>query len=180
MDKPPAASLTHMGLYVRDLPRMRDFYTRALGPTVTDQGFVPRLGAEICFMSADPRVHHQVALVGGRPEGATFTTVMQIAFTVPSLAELRRARDRALAAGGTGLRQVNHGNARSVHVADPEGNVIEVYLDSPFHIPQPHGDPLDLDRPDEEILRETEAMCRRDPGFMMRGEWERGQAARMA
>jgi catechol 2,3-dioxygenase len=179
MDKPPAANLTHMGIYVRDLPRMRDFYTGVLGLTVTDQGVSPRLGTELCFMSADPKVHHQVVLVSGRPESATFTTVMQISFTVPSLAELRRLRDRALAAGATGMRQVSHGNAWSIYFADPEGNVIEAYLDSPFHVPQPHGDPFDLDRPDEEILRETEEACRRDPGFMMRSEWERQQAARM-
>ncbi len=179
MDKIPAASLTHMGIYVRDLPRMKAFYTGVLGLSVSDEGHVPRLGADICFMSGDPKVHHQVVLVGGRPESATYTTVMQISFTVPSLAELRRTRDRALAAGATGLRQVDHGNAWSIYFADPEGNVVEVYLDSPFHIPQPHGEPFDLDLPDAEILRRTEAACRQDPGFLPRAEWEARRAARM-
>lgn len=179
MSKSPAANLTHMGIYVRDLPRLREFYTGVLGLIVTDQGVSPRLGTELCFMSADPKVHHQVVLVTGRPESATFTTVMQISFTVPSLSELRKTRDRALAAGATGMRQVSHGNAWSIYFADPEGNVIEVYLDSPFHVPQPHGDPFDLDKPDAEIIAETEAVCRKDPGFMMRSEWEKQQAARM-
>lgn len=179
MSKPLAANLTHMGIYVRDLPRMREFYTGVLGLTVSDEGFVARLNADICFMSADPTVHHQVVLVSGRPESATYSTVMQISFTVPSLSDLRAARDRALAAGATQMRQVSHGNAWSIYFADPEGNVIEMYLDSPFHVPQPHGDPFDLDKPEAEIIAETEAACRQDPGFMMRTEWEKVQAARM-
>src|SRR3712207_6726032 len=130
-------------------------------------------------MTGDPKVHHRMMLVGGRPESATYTTVMQISFTVPSLAELRRVRDRAAAAGATDFRPVSHGNAWSVYFRDPEGNVVEVYLDSPFHVPQPHGDPLDLDKSDEEIMRETEAACRADPGFMTRAEWEEVQAARL-
>jgi catechol 2,3-dioxygenase len=174
-----AANLTHMGIYVRDLPGMRAFYTGVLGLIVSDEGYVPRLGADICFMSADVKTHHQVVLVSGRPESATYTTVMQISFTVPSLAELRRVRDRAAAAGATNFRPVSHGNAWSVYFSDPEGNVIEVYLDSPFHVPQPHGVPLDLDQSDEAILAETEAHCRADPGFMMRSEWEKVQASRL-
>jgi catechol 2,3-dioxygenase len=174
-----AANLAHMGIYVRDLDRMREFYGRVLGLKVTDSGFVARLNADICFMSADPKIHHQVVLVSGRPESASYTTVMQISFTVPSLAELRRVRDLALAEGACGMRPVNHGNAWSIYFEDPEDNVIEVYLDSPFHVPQPHGDPLDLDRSDEQILAETEAACRKDPGFMPRSEWEKRQAARM-
>jgi catechol 2,3-dioxygenase len=173
-----AAKLTHMGIYVRDLDRMRDFYGKVLGLMVSDAGHVPRLGADLCFMSGDPKVHHQVVLVSGRPDSATNTTVMQISFTVASLAELRRIRDLALAEGAQGMRPVSHGNAWSIYFEDPEGNVIEVYLDSPWHVPQPHGDPLDLDRDDEVILAETEAACRKDPGFMPRDEWEKMQAAR--
>ena len=63
---------------------------------------------------------------------------------------------------------------------DPEGNTVECYLDTPFHVPQPHGDPLDLDRSDAEIVRETEAVCRRDPGFMMRADYVRQMKREMA
>lgn len=174
-----AANLTHMGIYVRDLPRLREFYTKTLGLVISDEGYAARLGANICFMSGSQSIHHQVVLVEGRAaEGPS--TVMQISFTVESLAELRQVRDRALANGATGMRPVSHGNAWSIYFEDPEGNVIEVYLDSPWHVPQPHGDPLDLDKPDAQILAETEAACRADPGFMPRAEWEKVQAARLA
>ena len=33
-------SMSHIGLYVHDLPTMEDFYTRVLGFTVTDRGKV--------------------------------------------------------------------------------------------------------------------------------------------
>jgi len=46
-------------------------------------------------------------------------------------------------------------------------------------VPQPHGDPLDLAKSDAEIVRETEAVCRRDPGFMMRADYVRQQAQAM-
>ncbi len=175
-----AANLTHMGIYVHDLERMCGFYGQVLGLVVSDRGHVPRFGGDIVFMSGDPKVHHQVVLVHGRPASATYTTVMQISFTVPNLGELRATRDRALALGARGMRPVSHGNAWSIYFEDPEGNVIEVYLDSPWHVPQPHGDPLDLDKTDAVILAETEATCRADPGFMPRAEWERVQAARLA
>ena len=85
---------------------------------------------------------------------------------VDSLADLREVHRRALALGATEMRPVSHGNAWSIYFKDPEGNTVEAYLDTPFHVPQPHGKPLDLSKSDEEILRETEAACRKDPGFM--------------
>jgi catechol 2,3-dioxygenase len=120
-----------------------------------------------------------VALASGRPKEATFSTVMQASFAVDSLDDLRAAKARALAAGASELRALDHGNAWSIYFKDPEGNTVEVYLDSPFHVPQPHGDPLDLDMSDEEIVRKTEAACRKDPGFMPREEYVRRQSGAM-
>jgi catechol 2,3-dioxygenase len=68
----------------------------------------------------------------------------------------------------------------SFMVEDPEGNTVEAYLDTPFHVPQPHGKPLDLAKSDEQILRETEAACRADPGFMPIEEFKSQMAARLA
>jgi catechol 2,3-dioxygenase len=170
--------LTHVGLYVRDMDKMKQFYTTVLGLTVSDEG-EGRNGTRLTFMTADPQTHHQVALVTGRPEDATFSTVNQMSFTVGSLGELRQVRDTALVSGATSMRVTSHGNAWSIYFGDPEGNIVEAYLDSPFHVPQPHGEPLDLDKPDEQILRETEAACRQDPGFMPRAEWQKMLAARL-
>ncbi len=70
-------------------------------------------------------------------------------------------------------------NAYACYFKDPEGNVIETYLDSPFHVPQPHGEPLDLSKPDEQIIRETEDACRKDPGFMPIEQYQASMAAKL-
>ena len=174
------AQLTHVGIYVRDLPRMESFYTGVLGLIVTDKGRSSRGNMELTFLSASPTVHHQVVLVSGRPEDVAFTTVNQMSFTVGSLDELREVHHRALELGATNMRITTHGIAWSIYFADPEGNVVEAYVDTPFHIPQPHGTPFDLAAPDAEIRAWTEAHCRADPGFRPHSDWSREQAAKLA
>jgi catechol 2,3-dioxygenase len=66
-----------------------------------------------------------------------------------------------------------------VYFADPEGNTVEIYMDMPFYIAQPHGDPLDLNKDDATLLRETEEICRNDPTFMPIEEWERKMAQKV-
>ena len=49
------------------------------------------------------------------------------------------------------LVTVSHGNAWSAYFKDPEGNRIEVFVDSPWYTPQPCRQPLDLTQPVEQI-----------------------------
>lgn len=171
--------LTHAGIWVRDMDAMVDFYTRVMGFLVTDRGFVERYNGRITFMSNDPEIHHQMVLAEGRsPEGAS--TVNQLSFTVKSLDELRTMYRRVVAEGVEKLLPRNHGNAWSVYFDDPEGNNIEVYLDSPFHVPQPFGDYLDFELSDEEILDLTEKRCRETEGYKPRPEWSAGLAEAMS
>ena len=79
--------MSHIGLYVHDLARMEDFYTRVLGFTVTDRGKVR--GADIVFTSWDPKDHHQVALVSGRPKDLAFNHINQISFRVACVEDLQ-------------------------------------------------------------------------------------------
>jgi len=88
-----------------------------------------------------------------------------MSFKVFALDDLRRKRDAVLVAGASGMRGLNHGNALSIDFADPEGHTVEVYLDAPWYVPQPHGDPLDLDKTDTQIWAETETACRSAPKF---------------
>lgn len=170
--------LSHMGIMVRDLPVQEKFYTRVFRMLVSDRGVGHHFKREIVFLTADERQHHQLVLAAGRgPDDAS--TIFQMSFKVQSLEDLRAIRDQALAAGATNVRGLNHGNAWSVYFHDPEQNLVEVYLDTPFHVPQPHGDALDLSQSDEQIVRDTEAMCRRDPGFMMMADYMAATAARI-
>jgi catechol 2,3-dioxygenase len=173
------ARLAHMGIFVHDQPRMERFYSEVLGLMVTDQG-QGRAGMHLTFMSANPSNHHQLVLVTGRPDTSGFNPIQQISFLVDSLSDLREVHRRALALGATDMRPITHGNAWSIYFKDPEGNTVEAYLDTPFHVPQPHGKPLDLSKTDEEILRETEAACREDPGFMPIEQFQEQMAARLS
>jgi catechol 2,3-dioxygenase len=171
------ATLTHAGIWVWDLKKMESFYTRILGLSVSDRGYVKRYGGNIVFLSSDPKIHHQVILCEGRPPNAP-STVNQLSFTVASLGELKEMHRRVVAEGIEALPR-NHGNAWSIYFDDPEGNNVEVYLDSPFHVPQPYGEPLDLGLSDEEIVRATEELIRGTEGFMAREQWSAKRAREM-
>lgn len=162
--------LSHFGVFCRSLDTMVAFYGDVFGMQVTDRGMGHTMPFEIAFLSGSPLQHHQLALASGRSaEGES--TVMQISFKVQTLEELRKTRSRALENGANGMRGLNHGNALSIYFLDPEKNTVEVYLDTQWYVSQPHGDPLDLDRDDDEIWQETERICRRDPSFMPIEQW---------
>jgi hypothetical protein len=55
-----------------------------------------------------------------------------------------------------------------------------VFVDTPWHTPQPVVEPFDIEAPIEAIERETEALCRNRPGFMSRSEWRAAQVTRFA
>lgn len=171
---------SHFGIYVTDVEKMVHFYTSVFGLIETDRGVGKTFKAPLVFLSASPDQHHQLVIAGGRPPEATFSTVMQMSFAVPDIQSLRDIRDKAVALGATRVLPLNHGNALSVYFGDPEGNTVETYLDMPFYISQPHGDPLDLSLDDATILRETEAICRKDPSFMPIEQWRARFAARQS
>src|SRR5438046_10360290 len=87
----PKFAFSHMGMFVADLARMRDFYTRVLGFTVTDTGELdtPRGRLQFVFLSRDPREHHQIVLATGKPEGLAFNPINHIPFPMAESAVLR-------------------------------------------------------------------------------------------
>jgi catechol 2,3-dioxygenase len=170
--------LSHCGIYARDVGKLADFYGRILGLVVADRG-VSGGGHEFAFMTAAADHHHQVVFISGRPPQGT-TTVNQLSFKVPDLDQLKAVYRRARAAGIAEIRQVNHGNALSFYVTDPEGNGVEVYTDTPWYVPQPHGAPLDLEQSNEEILAATEKHCRETPGFLPLEVWKAEVRDRLA
>jgi catechol-2,3-dioxygenase len=176
----PAAAFSHFGLHVTDLPRMEDFYTRVVGLLVTDRGALRDDGPTLVFLSRNPDEHHQLVLATGRPPGIEFNVVNQISFKLPALPDLKAAHRRLRDEGIKQFRIVTHGNAWSIYVADPEGNRVELFVDTPWHTPQPFAEPFDIEAPLEAIETLTERLCRSRPGFAMRAEWRAAQAARMA
>lgn len=173
-----APNLSHIGVACFDIERMVEFYCEVFGLRLTDKGPGHTFPFMLAFLSSRPDQHHQLALAENRPAGSP-STVMQLSFKVQTLAELREARTRALQRGASKLRGLNHGNALSIYFFDPEENTVEVYLDTPWYVSQPHGDPLDLDRSDDDIWTETERIVRADPTFKPVEQWSRDFAARL-
>ena len=174
----PAISFSHFGIHVTDLPRQEDFYTRVLGLLVSDRGALPS-GPTLVFLSRDPDEHHQLVLVTGRPPGVDYNVVNQISFKLPTLGDLQAMYARVREEGIKEFRIVTHGNAWSIYFADPEGNRVELFVDTPWHTPQPLAQPFDVEAPVAAILAQTEALCRSRPGFMSRAEWRAAQVERM-
>jgi catechol 2,3-dioxygenase len=172
----PAPRLSHVGLYVADLPKMIDFYTRILGFVVSDQGPEGR----ITFLSRNPGDHHQVVLVPGRTTDLETAMVQQVSFNVGTLANVRHVFGKLREADCPGIDPVSHGNAWSVYFRDPEGNRIEMFCDTPWYVPQPCRFAIDLDKGEAELYRETESYCRSQPGFQPMEVWRAGIAARIA
>jgi catechol-2,3-dioxygenase len=172
------AVLSHFGIHVTDLTRMEDFYTRVMGLLVMDRGAL-RDGPTLVFLSRDPDQHHQLVLVTGRPADAGYNVVNQISFKLPTLGDLKAMHARVRDEGIKEFRVVTHGNAWSVYFADPEGNRVELFVDTPWHTPQPLAEPFDIDAPVDAILAETEALCRSRPGFASRADWRTMQQKRM-
>ena len=145
----------------------------------TDRGKGVTLPVDIIFLSSDPTIHHQLALANGRsPEGPSM--INQLSFLVGSLEELKTMYSRVKKAGVEMIKPVNHGCAWSVYFPDPEGNMVEIYLDTPWYIRQPHADPLNLDLPSEEIEWLTKARCESDPTFMPAAQWQKNMKAALA
>lgn len=170
----PRLSFSHMGIYVADLARMEDFYTRVLGFAVTDRGELGSL--TLVFLSLDPREHHQIILATGRRDAA-FNPINQISFRLAELAGLKAMTRRLQDEGAKDISPISHGNALSVYFRDPEGNRLEIFVDTPWYVRQPLRIPMDLSLPDAALWAWAEAEARRQPDFQSVEEW-RAQIAR--
>ena len=160
----------HMVLNVHDMEKMIDFYTRVLGFELMDRGpiRVPKIGTgEIVFLSQAANHHHQVAFVSGRENPEPSNNTHHVAYrSSGSLADLRALHETLRAESAvTNIMPLTHGNAWSVYFRDPEFNGLEIFIDTPWHVQQPQGEPLDLSTSDEEIVAKTEAAFRDRPEF---------------
>jgi len=165
----PSLAFSHMGLYVTDIARMEDFYTRVLGFTATDRG---DLGStKLVFLSRHPKEHHQVVLASGRPGGSAFNTINQISFRMAEFAGLREMHRRLQREGMAEISPVSHGNALSVYFRDPEGNRVELFVDTPWYVQQPLRVPMDMRLSDSQIWAWAEAEARKLPGFTPVEQW---------
>lgn len=148
--------LGHVGIYADDLMKQRDFYTRVMGLTVADEDLD---GRGMVFLSADPIAeHHEFVLMKGRVTSDDARVIQQISFKVGSIEDMRAFKGRIEAEDLKIERIVSHGNAFGMYFFDPEGNRIEVYYKTGYPVPQPHGDPIDLEQTDAELMADAKEL----------------------
>jgi catechol 2,3-dioxygenase len=116
----------HVHLKVRDLARSLDFYREILGLSVTERQ------GRFAFLSWDER-HHDVALQETRPDAGTpshadvglYHAAMEVTDTDTLRAIHQRLVDRDVR-----VSPVDHGISKALYFDDPDGNGLEVYLDT--------------------------------------------------
>lgn len=158
MTQRPHAQFAHIGLAVFDFDKMVDFYTRFFGLSISDLKLMGP-GRKAAWLTGDPNQHHQLVIVGDRPDDATYNPVDQISFRADSLASVKDYWRAALAEGLEVQKTITHGNAWSVYFFDPEKNRIEVYADTPWHVAQPFDTELDFSLSDEELYGQTDEIA---------------------
>jgi catechol-2,3-dioxygenase len=149
------AELGHTGLWVKDLERMKAFYTRVLGLTVTDED--PEEG--VVFLSSRPQVeHHEFVLATGRVGGPDTMVTHQISWRVAELSDILEFHERFKAEGVEIQQEVTHGNAVGIYFFDPEGNRNEVYWRTGVPVTQPFRKTLNLEQLPDAVLAESERL----------------------
>lgn len=120
--------LGHVHLKVRDTDRAVDFYEGVVGLDLTE-----RVG-RFAFLSFGEH-HHDLALqgVGGddAPRSSEGPTVglYHTAWEVADGDALRATYER-LQARGVSVSPVDHGISKALYFDDPDGNGVEIYLDT--------------------------------------------------
>ena len=173
----PRLTLSHSTRAVRDLDTMLAFYCDVLGFHVTNQGAVG--DGRLAFISQDPAEHHQIVFVEGIASDPQLMFADHLAFRVDGIDAVRAVKERLEAAGVEGIAPVSHGNAWSVYFTDPEGNGIECFTDTPFHVAQPYLEGLPIEMSNDEILEHTRAELADKPEFQPIEQYQAAMEAKL-
>jgi catechol-2,3-dioxygenase len=121
-----AVRLNHAVLFVADLERAVEFYTRTFDMTVV--ATEPRANAAFLRLARSGN-HHDLGLFGvgtaGGPKVPGAIGLYHLAWQVDTIDELADARV-ALAAAGALTGTSSHGATKSLYGADPDGNEFEI------------------------------------------------------
>ena len=167
----PRLTVGHSTLAARDLDALASWYCEFLGFEETNRGSIPN-DQQIVFLSQDPTAHHQIAMVGGSLTGPSdFVMVDHLAFRTARLDDLRIIHANLVAGGVTEILKIDHGNAWSLYFNDPEGNGVETYVDTPFHVAQPYAGSWDIEDTDEQIEQKTRKELEDKPEFQLMKDW---------
>jgi catechol-2,3-dioxygenase len=122
----PIKRLNHAVLFVSDLNKAVDFYTRLFGMNV-----VAREEPMAFLRAKGSENHHDLGLLGLGPNASPApqgsTGLYHLAWQVDSIQDLAAAR-KELAAIGALRGESDHGATKSLYGADPDGNEFEIMV----------------------------------------------------
>jgi catechol 2,3-dioxygenase len=123
--------LGHVVFYVRNLQASVNFYSRAVGLTVSGTVFNGRAS-----LLTGGRTHHELLLIevgdANGPLAGNRIGLYHVGWKVgESLDELRKARERIIDLGYSIDGQSDHTVSQSLYLRDPDGNEIELFIDNP-------------------------------------------------
>lgn len=119
--------LAHIALRTNRLAELIDWYCKVLG------AHIAHASDKVAFLTYDDE-HHRIALIGLQDYPTRDETIRvgyyHTAFAYDSLADLLGHFVRLRELGIVPYRSINHGPTVSFYYADPEGNQIELQVDS--------------------------------------------------
>ncbi|OAK61428.1 biphenyl 2,3-dioxygenase [Variovorax paradoxus] len=119
--------LAHIALRTNRLGELIDWYCKVLGARIS------HASDKVAFLTYDDE-HHRIALIGLQDYPVKDETIRvgyyHTAFAYDSLADLLDNFVRLRELGIVPYRSINHGPTVSFYYADPEGNQIELQVDS--------------------------------------------------
>lgn len=119
--------LAHIALRTNRLEELIDWYCKVLG------AHVAHASSKVAFLTYDEE-HHRIALIALEPYPDRDETIRvgyyHTAFAYDSLADLLGTYVRLRTLGILPYRSINHGPTVSLYYADPDGNQIELQVDS--------------------------------------------------
>ena len=145
------SGLSHVGVFVKDLKQMTEFYCDTLGLTESH-----RNGDRSVFLTADiEKEDHEVVLVNGRDGDAKI--IQQLSFRVKDVEDVRGFYQTFKDMGVEIQQTVSHGAGVSCYFYDPEGNRVEVFADIEMPNGRGYSGPIDLEKSKEELVAQIVA-----------------------
>ena len=145
------SGLSHVGVFVKDLDTMTQFYCETLGLTESH-----RNGDRMVFLTADvEKEDHEVVLVRGRDGDAKI--IQQLSFRVGTIEDVRAFYQTFQQMGVEIQQTVSHGAGASCYFYDPEGNRLEVFADIEVEGGRGYSGPINLEKSAEELVAQITA-----------------------
>ena len=125
MENKSLTGIGHIHLKVSDLDKAKDFYTKLLGFKISEavNGYI--------FLTLG-RKHHDLALQyvrNAKKPSPDFIGLYHFAIEAKSLKELAKLYFK-LHENNIEVHPIDHGISKTLYFEDPDGNGIEIYIDS--------------------------------------------------